>query len=99
MKKIRMGLIALTALTGVGSAFAFNLPKKHANPEYYAIKVNSTTLGWTDVRPAQSCHNDPLATNLACTITSSTAPATVLATTNAYPADHGSETGFNQLHK
>lgn len=99
MKKIRMGLIALSALTGVGSAFAFNLPKKHFNPQYYAIKVDANTLGWTNVRPAQSCHADPLANGLACTITSATPQATVLNTTNAYPADHGSETGFDQLHK
>jgi len=98
MKKFRMGLMALAAISGIGGAFAFNAPKKHFGATYYAYIDPSGVQRWTASPPANySCQST---SNVACTITSTTAPATVLATTNGFPANHTTQNSSdNKVYK
>ena len=83
MKKIKMGLLAFAALTGMSSAFAINHPKKVAGTTYYGI-LSGTDAKWTLNRPERlSCGSDEHA--IACTITSTAPQADVLSTVNALP--------------
>ena len=70
MKKIRMGLMALAAISGVSSAFAFNHPKKHFGTLYYAKIVSPGHFQWFTSAPG-TCGDSTLP-NVACTITSTT---------------------------
>lgn len=97
MKKIRLGLMAFAALTGVGSAFAFNHPAKHrrASKTYYAYidnTVSPSVQRWTEIQPSLDDFTC-LPSSVACTITSTTDEATVLSTTNGYPVDHQAQNG------
>ena len=86
MKKIRMGLMALAAVSGIGSAFAFNTPKKHFGTTYRAYIDAGGTQRWALNPPANySCQSS---STVACTITSTSPQADVLATTNGFPANH-----------
>jgi hypothetical protein len=95
MKKIRMGLMAMAAITGVGSALAFNAPKKVFGATYYAYIDGSGTQRWSSSVPVGSCG---ASSSVACTITSTTAPATVLATTNGFPANHTVQGGNGRAY-
>lgn len=68
MKKIKMGMIALAALTGIGSAFAFGHHGKRSGSFYYA-KSNSSGFQWVTSRPAAPLSCKP-GGSAACTITS-----------------------------
>jgi uncharacterized protein YceK len=84
MKKLKIGLMAIVALTGAGSAFAFNHPKAHAGTKYYAVRVSAgiNHSRWTATQPDGSCNN---ASALACTITSTSTGVTSLPQ-DTYPA-------------
>ncbi|MDP9077778.1 MAG: hypothetical protein M3O71_10175 [Bacteroidota bacterium] len=98
MRKIKMGLMAMAAITGIGSAFAFNHPHKVAGATYYGYRINSTTVGWATSPPQfTNCQSDSQA--LACTITSTAPQATVLATTNEYPPSTGEKSHVGDLYK
>jgi hypothetical protein len=68
MHKIRMGLIALAAVSGIGSAFAFNHHAKHSGVTYYA-KSNGSGFQWVTSRPGAPMSCKP-GGDAACTITS-----------------------------
>jgi hypothetical protein len=79
MKKVKMGLMALAALTGMGSAFA--AAPRHAKnaTTYYAIKSGSSFVWRTS--PAGHCLNT--AVSATCTITTAVQP-----TDGVVPAGH-----------
>ncbi len=72
MKKVKMGLMAFAALTGIGSALAFS-PKTTKNlTTYYALKSGSSFV-WVTSPPAhKSCSNTAI--NVTCTITTANLP-------------------------
>jgi len=85
MKKIRMGLMAFAAVTGIGSAFAFNAPKKQIGTTYYASLSGSNQV-WSLTPPSgKSCQSG---NTVACTITSTSPQADVLATQNDFPDNY-----------
>lgn len=84
MKKLRMGLMALAAVSGIGSAFAFNAPKKHFGATYYSY-LDSGVQKWSTSQPAGMCRDG---NTVACTITSTSPQADVLAKTNGFPANY-----------
>jgi hypothetical protein len=95
MKKIRMGFIALAALTGLGGAFAFT-PKHHAvGAIYYGYKDANGNARWTVNQPTDNCLSDPK--GLACTITSTSSGVTSLV--NQFPAQHTIVNGAGDLYK
>ena len=76
-----MALMALTALSGVGSAFAFS-PKPNA-VTYYARQTSGTGFHWTQTVPnpaTASCSSQP---NQICQISTNVAP-----TDNVVPTGH-----------
>jgi len=75
-----MGLMAIAAISGIGSAFAFNkAPNKNAQT-YYAVQ-NSAGFAWTTNLPAGvSCGESQTAV---CTIVTENAPED-----NKIPASH-----------
>ena len=81
MKKIRMGLMAIAALTGLGSAFAQS-PKPLATT-YYARQTAGNGFHWTKTVPNPSTAQCLTQTSRICTITTSVAP-----TDNVVPANH-----------
>jgi Family of unknown function (DUF6520) len=70
MKKIRMGLIALAAITGIGGAFAANHPAKRMGTLYYAKKNGTNSFQWVTNRPPQPTYHCNSGLQAACTITS-----------------------------
>ncbi|UOE47849.1 hypothetical protein MTO98_25905 [Mucilaginibacter sp. SMC90] len=68
MKKIRMAMMALAAVSGIGSAYAFNTPKKHFGTPYYGRIYSTGHFRWFTSAPA-GCNTTALP-NAACTITS-----------------------------
>ena len=86
MKRIRMGLLALTAVTGIGSAFALNHKAPKAGTLYYAQKINATQSVWVRTMPTNACSQDSA---LECTITSTSADVTSLPP-DTYPAQFSS---------
>jgi uncharacterized protein YceK len=86
MKKLKIGLMAMVSITGIGSAFAFNAPKHQAGTTYYAIQTSGTHARWTAVQPSGpgvAC-NVPTS-KLNCTITSTSSGVTSLPD-DTYPA-------------
>jgi len=86
MKRIRMGLLALTAVTGISSAFALNHKAPKAGTLYYALKINATQSVWVSTKPANLCNQNSA---LECTITSTSADVTSLPP-DTYPAQFSS---------
>lgn len=80
MKKIRIGLMALAALTGISGAFAFS-PKANLTT-YYAQVTGPGTFHWSTTKPDTICSPDGSVV-VACTIVTNTAP-----TDNILPAGH-----------
>lgn len=83
MKRIKMGILALAAITGIGGAFAFNHPQKPAGTVYYSY-LSGTHVMWETNRGDLSCTTDPAHSQFACTITSTSSGVTSLQ--DAYPA-------------
>jgi hypothetical protein len=81
MKKIRMGLMAIAALSGVGSAFAFS-PKPLATT-YYARQTLGNGFHWTKTVPNPSTAQCLTETDRVCVISTNVAP-----TDNQIPAGH-----------
>jgi hypothetical protein len=96
MKKIRMSLMALAAIAGLGSAFAIT-PKHHtAGVTYYGYKDSNGDARWATTPPARtSCASDDKA--LACTITSTSANVTSLV--NAFPAQTSIVNGAGSMYQ
>ncbi|AYL94213.1 hypothetical protein HYN43_002400 [Mucilaginibacter celer] len=68
MKKIRIGLMAIAALSGMGSAYAINHPKKTQGLLYYGRITSAGHFDWfTSAPPGCNATTTP---NAACTITS-----------------------------
>ncbi|WP_143822146.1 hypothetical protein [Mucilaginibacter pedocola] len=82
MKKIRMGLLALAAIAGAGSAFAINHPKPRVGALYYAKLIAPGQSVWTTTQPDADCTRTSA---LACTITSTSSGVTSLPA-NTFPA-------------
>ena len=93
MKKIRMGLMALAALSGVGGALAFT--PKNAGTVYYGYKDASGNARWSASQPASDCQPD--AKGLACTITSTSSNVTSLQ--NQFPAQHTVIAGAGAMYE
>jgi hypothetical protein len=86
MKKIRMGLLALAAISGIGGAFAFNHPAKRFGQMYYSyVDPLSGDQKWSTSVPAGSCRSG---NTVACTITSTSPQADVLSKSNGFPANY-----------
>jgi len=85
-----MGFMALATIASVGGALAFNHPHKVVGITYYGYRDASTGDNrWALTPPSETnCSADFSAHKIACTITSTTDQATVLATTNAFPANY-----------
>ncbi|WPU95647.1 hypothetical protein SNE25_08960 [Mucilaginibacter sabulilitoris] len=81
MKKIRMGLMAIAALTGLGSAFAQS-PKPLATT-YYARQTAGNGFHWTKTVPNPSTAQCLTVTSRVCQISTTTAPSD-----NQIPAGH-----------
>ncbi len=76
MKKVRMGLMALAAISSIGVAFAFS-PKANTNLNtYYAVRVGTTNnWTWQDTPPAhKSCSSFPTIP-VSCTAQAASLPA------------------------
>jgi hypothetical protein len=85
MKRVKMAIMALSAITSIGSAFAFSPATKHNATTYYALKTGQKTFRWTTQQPnALSCQST-VATAV-CTIATTTPPQD-----NKVPAAHASE--------
>lgn len=90
-----MGLIALAAISGMSSAFAFNAPKHTVGTRYYGYKDAAGNARWTATTLTNDCSADPKAK--ACTITSTSSNVTTLA--NAFPAQYSILNGSaGQMH-
>ncbi|QEM07209.1 hypothetical protein DIU31_028295 [Mucilaginibacter rubeus] len=88
MKKIKMGLMALAAVSSIGSAFAFSPTAKPNALTYYAVSTENpsqpNSFFWTTTQPADK---DCTAGSVGiCTIVTNTAP-----TNNVVPSTHTSE--------
>lgn len=81
MKKIKMGLIALATLAGIGGAFAFNHPTKQSGTIYYAHKDSDGHVRWY-TSPTGRCS---AYSSLACTITST---SNVSGVQDAFPSQY-----------
>lgn len=67
--------MAFAALTGIGSAFAFNRAPKLAGGATYYSYYDGDDVKWSTTRPTGANANC-VASNLACTITSTSANVT-----------------------
>lgn len=77
--------MALSAITSIGSAFAFSPAAKGNANTYYAVRTGAETFRWTINQPsALSCL--PTQNSVVCTITTANAPEV-----NKVPAAHASE--------
>jgi hypothetical protein len=81
MKKMRMALMAVAALSGVGSAFAFS-PKPNATT-YYARQTTGSNFHWTQTVPNPNTATCSAQANEICQISTNVAP-----TDNLVPAGH-----------
>jgi len=72
MKKIRMGLMAIVALSGVGSAFAFSPKPNSVN--YYARQVSGSSFRWTTTTPNPNTAACSPQLNDICQISTDTPP-------------------------
>ncbi len=81
MRKLKMILMAVTAIIGIGGAFAFNRPVKPIGTIYYAHKGTDGHVRWV-TSPSGRCSSF---TSLACTITSTSDVSNVV---DAFPAQY-----------
>jgi len=80
MKKLKMGFMALAALTSIGGAFAFT-PKTHKNDITYYAQKNGSSFVWVTSKPSSHCLSTTLAAT--CSITTANVP-----TDGVVPAGH-----------
>ncbi|WP_454801387.1 hypothetical protein [Mucilaginibacter phyllosphaerae] len=81
MKKLKMAFMAVSALTSVGSAFAFSPAAKPNAQTYYAVRT-AAGFNWQTAKPVNKSCSDTQITAI-CTIVTSTPPAN-----NLVPAGH-----------
>jgi hypothetical protein len=87
MKRIKMAVMALAAMSSIGSAFAFSPAAKKNATTYYAVKSGNSFF-WTAVKPQLNC----LAADKGiCTITTANQPVD-----GQVPAGH---TATNRLYQ
>lgn len=67
MKRIKMGIIALATIVGIGGAFAFNQPPKRTGTLYFGVGTPSNFQWFRS--PSGDCGGSNIQ-NAACTITS-----------------------------
>jgi hypothetical protein len=99
MKRIKMGIIALAAITGIGGAFAFSpKPLRADSMVYYGFRDSNGDGKWTLTPPSgASCQEG---NSIACTITSTSDQTTVLGLTNAFPAQYSVlHSSDNQIYR
>ncbi len=84
MKSIRLALVALAAISGIGGAFASSHKKPAGGTTYYAHKISATQSVWVASKPGGLCNQS---SDLACTITSTSSNVTSLAP-NTFPAQY-----------
>jgi hypothetical protein len=95
MKKIKMAFVALTAISGIGGAYATShRAPLHAGTLYYSQKINATESVWRAVQPQNACQPSALD----CTITSTSSNVTSLPP-NTFPAQYTVVNGTGQSHK
>lgn len=94
MKRIKMGIMALAAITGIGGAFAFNYPHKAAGTLYYG-QGTASSFRWVAVQPSTSCVDK--SADGACTITS-TYDVTGAAFNNELPPGAHIQNGSGALY-
>ncbi|WP_158826965.1 DUF6520 family protein [Mucilaginibacter lacusdianchii] len=83
MKTVKLAMMALAALSSIGTAFAFSPAAKKNATTYYAVKSNGSFV-WQPQQPSRlSCL--PTATSAICTITTANAPVN-----GQIPAGHAS---------
>jgi len=83
MKKVKMAVMALAAVSSIGSAFAFSPAAKTNATTYYAVKQGSSFV-WTSTQPRSlSCKATTM--DAVCSIITSTPPQD-----GVVPANHES---------
>ena len=81
MKKIKMGLIALATIAGIGGAFAFNHHARPSGTIYYAHKDSDRHVRWYTTSSGRCSSYS----SLACTITSTSSVSGVV---DAFPSQY-----------
>jgi hypothetical protein len=71
MKRVKLGLMALTAMASIGSAFAFSPAAKPNLTTYYALKQSGSFI-WTTTQPSSACARTAL--KAICTIQTANQP-------------------------
>ena len=92
MKSIRLALVALAAISGIGGAFASSHKKPAGGTTYYA-KQSGSEIIWVTTKPNSLCSGS---SNVACTITSTSANVTSL--NNQFPAQYTVLGGSGERH-
>lgn len=87
MKRIKIGLLALAAVVGVGTAVAVNAKAKLVGITYYGVLGTDNKVRWTKVKPPVSKQCLPF-NRLACTITSTSPEAAVLSAVDVFPPQY-----------
>lgn len=91
MKRVKLGLMALTAMASIGSAFAFSPAAKPNAVTYYAVKQGSS-FSWTTT--------NPITEGLSCLPTNAKAICTIQTTNQPVdgqvPAGH---TATNRVYR
>lgn len=77
MKRVKMALMALSAMTSIGSAFAFS-PAAHRNlTTYYAVKTGvnpNANFFWTSTKPAATLSCQSTSLSAICSIQTANQP-------------------------
>jgi hypothetical protein len=95
MNKIKLGLMAMMAVTGIGSSFALNHHKALTGTKYYAQSIGTGQAKWVAVQPTTDCD---VPSSLACTITSTSSGVTSLPA-NTFPAQFTILNGSGEAHE
>lgn len=82
MKRIKMGLMALAAVSSIGSAFAFSPAARPNATTYYSIKTSAGHFRWTATEPASTLRCDDTSVRANCTIVTAAKPANDVLPTN-----------------
>lgn len=75
MKKVKMGLMAIVAITGIGAGFAFSPKTPKDATTYYAVKSGSSFVWQTTDPSLQGLSCQPTQISVLCTIVTNNAPA------------------------
>ena len=74
MKKIKMAMMALAAVSSIGGAFAFSPAAKPNANTYYAIRTGQNTFHWTLTTPDPDLLTCVQNLPAVCAISTATAP-------------------------